>query len=108
MSVTPLRGHVFRVSMSNIGLKPFVVVSNNQRNRALDSVLAARITSTDKSHIPTAVQLTPDDPLVGYVLADDILELWKDELEEGEYLGALAPRTLLSLNTALAQALGIP
>ncbi len=104
----PVRGQVYRIEFSDLGLKPFVVISNNQRNRALESVLGARITSTDKAHIPTAVQLTRDDPLYGYALADDIVELYKDELIEGEYMGTLAPNTVLRLNEALCQALGIP
>jgi mRNA interferase MazF len=103
----PLRGQVFRVDISNVGPKPYAVVSNNQRNRLLDSVLAVRITTTDKSRVPTAVPLTREDPLVGYALADDIVELFKDELEEAQYMGALAPGTVVNLNDALMQALGI-
>jgi mRNA interferase MazF len=108
MSVQPMRGQVYRVKLGAQDPKPYVVVSNNMRNRALDSVLAARITTTDKSRIPTAVGLGPDDPQVGYILADDIVEVWKDELETGDHLGCLAPMTLLRLNDALAQALGLP
>lgn len=104
----PLRGQVYRVDIGSYGPKPYVVVSNNQRNRALDSLLGARITSTDKANIPTAVSLTPRDPMVGYVLADVIVELYKDELAEGDYMGSLAPATVLRLNEALCQALGIP
>src|SRR5262245_34900240 len=100
----PRRGQIFRVDIGSIGPKPYAVVSNNQRNRLLDSVLAVRITSTDKSHVPTAVPLTREDSLVGYLLADDIVELFKDELDVGEYMGALAPSTIPKLNEALKQA----
>jgi mRNA interferase MazF len=103
-----MRGHVYRVAIGAIGLKPYVVVSNNRRNRVLDSVLAVRVTTTDKSNIPTAVPLGSEDPVVGYVLADDIVEIFDDELASGHYLGCLSPHTILSLNTALMQALGIP
>ena len=103
-----MRGQVYRVKLGTHDPKPYVVVSNNVRNRALDSVLAVRITTSDKSRIPTAVRLGPDDPQVGYALADDIVEVWKDELESGEYLGSLAPGTLLQLNVALGHALGLP
>jgi len=40
--------------------------------------------------------------------ADDIVELFKDELETGTYLGSLSASTLIALNAALVQALGIP
>ena len=106
-AAAPLRAQVFRVDIGSIGPKPYAVVSNNQRNRLLDSVLAVRITSSDKSRVPTAVPLGQGDPLVGYALADEIIELFKDELEGAQYLGALAPGTVLSLNDALKQALGI-
>ncbi|MET9260944.1 type II toxin-antitoxin system PemK/MazF family toxin [Amycolatopsis sp. NPDC004079] len=108
MTTLPVRGQIYRVDIGEHGPKPYVVVSNNQRNRRLDTVLAVRVTTTDKSKIPTAVPLSGLDPLVGYALADDITEIWKDELEQGTYLGALSPKTVLKLNDALAQALGIP
>ena len=107
-SSQPLRGQVYRVALGSIGLKPYVIVSNNRRNRLLDSALAVRVTTTDRSNIPTAVPLNSDDPLVGYALADDIVEIYDDELEAGTYLGALSPQSILNLNTALMQALGIP
>ena len=37
-----------------------------------------------------------------------VVEIWKDEIEAGEHLDCLAPVTLLHLNDALAQALGLP
>jgi mRNA interferase MazF len=104
----PLRGQVYRVALGSIGLEPYVIVSNNRRNRLLDSALAMRVTTTDKSHIPTAVPLNSDDPVVGYVLADDIVEIYDGELEAGTCLGSLSPHTILNINTALMQALGIP
>lgn len=103
-----MRGQVYRVALGQIVLKPYVVVSNNTRNRLLDSVLAVRVTTTDKANIPTAVPLDQSDPLVGYALADDITEIFKDELEGGTYLGSLGAQSTMRLNTALAQALGIP
>lgn len=104
-----MRGQVYRVTItgSEYGPKPFVVVSNNLRNRQLDSVLAVRITTTDKAHVPTAVPLRADDPLVGFALADDIVEIYVEEWEAGTQLGALSPGTILALNTALQLALGI-
>jgi hypothetical protein len=40
MSSAPMRGQVHRVSLTSAGPQPYVIVSNNVRNRNLDSVLA--------------------------------------------------------------------
>jgi mRNA interferase MazF len=63
----PMRGQVFRVDLGH-GAKPWVIVSNIQRNRNLQTVIAARITTTRKNaELPTIVELSNDDPLVGFV-----------------------------------------
>jgi len=105
---TPSRGEVYSVVLGTLESKPYLVISNNSRNRFLDSVLAARITTTNKAQVPTAVPLDTTDPLMGYVFADDIVEIFHDELETAPCMGALSPRTLLRVNTALRQALGLP
>ncbi|HWE88048.1 MAG TPA: type II toxin-antitoxin system PemK/MazF family toxin [Pseudonocardiaceae bacterium] len=102
-----MRGQVYCTDVGH-GRKPWLVVSNNRRNRALNTVLAARITTTDKSGVPTAVPLGSADPLVGYILADDLEQLYDDEVAEGTYSGAISPGTMLKVNTALALALGLP
>lgn len=101
----PQRGQVYRVDIG-FGPKPWLIVSNNPRNRRLADVLAVRMTTTAKQ-LPTWVELaSADHPLVGYVNADNIETLGKDEL--GEYLGALSPATLGKVNRALAVALALP
>jgi mRNA interferase MazF len=98
-----LRGQAYRVDLGH-GLKPWVVLSNNARNRNLDTVLAARITTTSKNaHIPTVIPLSAADPLVGFVLVDDIVQLYHDELTES--LGSLSPPTMLEISKALRIAL---
>ena len=98
-----LRGQAYRADLG-YGPKPWVVLSNNQRNRALDTVLAARITTTSKNaHVPTVVALTAADPLVGYVLVDDIVQLYHDEI--GDNLGALSIATMDRISAALRIAL---
>lgn len=98
-----MRSHAYRVDLG-YGLKPWVILSNNARNRNLDTVLAARITTTIKNaHIPTVVPLTAADPLVGFVLVDDIVQLYHDELTES--LGSLSPSTMQDISTALRIAL---
>ena len=101
----PQRGQVFRVDLGH-GPKPWLVVSNNARNRNLDSVLAARITTTRRHvAIPTVVPLAPADPLTGSVLCDDLVQLYRNELTAP--LGALSPRTITAVSAGLRVALGI-
>lgn len=98
-----LRSQAYRVDLG-YGSKPWVILSNNSRNRNLDTVLVARITTTSKNaHVPTVVQLTAADPLVGFVLVDDIVQLYHDELAEP--LGALSPPTMQEISRALRIAL---
>lgn len=80
------------------------MVSNNSRNRLLSAVIAVRLTSTPRD-LPTWVKLSPADPLTGYANADCIEQLGKDEL--GDYLGALSPASMRSVNLALMVALGL-
>lgn len=101
--MTALRSQTYRVDLGHGG-KPWVVLSNNSRNRNLDTVLAARITTTGKNaSLPTVVALTRADPLVGFVLVDDIVQLYRDELTET--LGALSPNTMQQISRALRIAL---
>ena len=102
----PLRGHVFQVDLGH-GRKPWLIVSNNARNRNLESVLAARITTTRKhAALPTVVPLTAADPLAGFVLCDDIVQLYRDELARPT--GALSPQTIAAVSDGLRIALGLP
>jgi mRNA interferase MazF len=101
---TPLRGQVYRCDLG-YGAKPWLIVSNNARNRHTADVLAVRLTTTQRS-LPTWVAMTARDPVTGYANADNIETLGKGEL--GDYLGALTPTTMTRINAALAVALGLP
>ncbi|MBN9610217.1 MAG: mRNA interferase MazF1 [Actinobacteria bacterium 69-20] len=103
MSTTPQRGQVFRCDLG-YGPKPWLVVSNNSRNRVLSDIVAIRLTTTARE-LPTWVKLMPADPLVGYANADCIEQLGKEEL--GEYLGALSPASMRKIDRALAVALAL-
>jgi mRNA interferase MazF len=103
VSVSPQRGQVYRCDLG-YGLKPWLVVSNNSRNRLLSDVIAIRLTTTARD-LPTCVKLAAADPLSGYANADCIEQLGKDEL--GEYLGAFSPATMRAVNEALAIALAL-
>jgi mRNA interferase MazF len=102
-----LRGQIYWADIGK-GEKPWVVVSNNVRNRNLSTVLAARVTTTPKTGVPTAVPLGAADPLVGSILADDLIQLFDYEIAAGRPAGALSPATVVKLNKALAIALGLP
>lgn len=102
-----LRGQIYWFDMGH-GEKPWVVVSNNVRNRNLNTVLAARVTTTPKPGVPTAVPLGTADPLVGSILADDLIQLFDDEIVASRPSGSLSPATMIKLNKALAIALGLP
>ena len=101
--MTIQRGQVYRCDIGH-GLKPWLVVSNNSRNRLLSDVIAIRLSTTARD-LPTWVKLAPGDPLTGYANADCIEQLAKDEL--GEYLGALSPPSMRAVHQALAIALAL-
>jgi mRNA interferase MazF len=82
VTASPQRGQVYRCDLGH-GLTPWLVVSNNARNRLLDDIIAIRLTTTARD-LPTWVKLSPADPLAGYANADCIEQLGKDEL--GDYL----------------------
>lgn len=104
----PVRSQVFFVDLGEqIGRKPFVIVSNNRRNRTLDTVLAIRITTTSRhTHLETIVPLGHDcGDLVGWALCDDVERLWSDEL--GQSAGSLGPFTMAAVNNGLRVALSL-
>lgn len=45
----------------------------------VDSVLAARLTTTPKPALASIVEMASADPFSGRVVCDDIVELWPDE-----------------------------
>ncbi|MFI6048320.1 type II toxin-antitoxin system PemK/MazF family toxin [Nocardia sp. NPDC051321] len=102
----PVRGQIYRADVG-YGPKPWLIVSNNRRNRLLSDVLAARITTTNKHAVlPTWVQLSAADPLVGSIVTDDLEQVLRADL--GALLGTISPGTVMALNTALKLALAIP
>jgi mRNA interferase MazF len=86
------------------GRNPWLVVSNDARNRVLSDVIAIRLTTTARE-LPTWVKLSAADPLVGHANADCIEQLGKEEL--GEYVGALSAPTMRAVDQALLVALAL-
>jgi mRNA-degrading endonuclease toxin of MazEF toxin-antitoxin module len=59
VTASPQRGQVYRCDLG-YGPKPWLVVSNNARNRLLDDIIAIRLTTTARD-LPTWVKLSPAD-----------------------------------------------
>ncbi len=76
-----IRGAIYLAFLEHVGEeKLYVVVSNNRRNRALETALAARITTTNKPLIDSIVPIGPGESVHGSVLCDDIETLYEDEV----------------------------
>ncbi len=101
----PLRGQVFFASLGSIGEKPVLVVSNNTRNRILNDVLVARITTAPKPDIPSIVLLPHNEPVSGHVLCDDLSTVSKGLLTKPA--GGLSRPTMNAVDDSLRVALGL-
>jgi len=80
----------------------WVVVSNDIRNAELDSFLAARVLAAGGTS-PTRVTTSAADPLSGFISADHIVTIYRDEVDEK--IGTLAPDTASALSRALRVAM---
>lgn len=101
-----VRGQVYWATFdSAVGRKPWLVVSNNVRNKNLSDVLVARITTTPKPRISSIVELQPGECVVGSVLCDDMITMYEDD--NPQLAGALSPVTMRKVDRALAAALGL-
>jgi mRNA interferase MazF len=102
---TVARGRVYGADLGR-GEKPWLVISENARNRVLDSVLAIRVTTTKLDHVASAVKLaSADHPLVGWIRTDDLEKLFVDEI--GREWGAVSTPTMRQVDLALHKALGM-
>lgn len=104
---TLVRGRVYRARPTGFTSdKYFVVVSNNSRNRNLDSVLVVRITTSTKPALPSIVEIPSSEVLPGgRVVCDDIYDLYQDEVKAD--VGALSARTMAAINDGLKAALSL-
>jgi len=100
-----VRGRVYGAKLEHFPTeKYYLVVSNNSRNRKLDTALAVRLTTTRKPPMDSIVPLSRSEAFTGNVLCDDIVELWQDEITRD--LGAMSPGAMQQVNAGLAAALG--
>ncbi|MBA3489638.1 MAG: type II toxin-antitoxin system PemK/MazF family toxin [Longispora sp.] len=104
---SPIRGQVYEVDIEGIGRKLWLVVSNNGRNSALDSVLAVRFTTSEKKERDSIVRVDPrnGEQFNGRILCDDVMVLYKEEL--GPPKGGITKTTMRQVDLALAAALGL-
>jgi len=101
-----LRGRVvWAVIDETVGRKPYVVVSNNARNQAMETFLAARITTSKKPSIPSVVTLDTGEPVRGNVLCDEVMMMWADEVVDDA--GGLTPHAMSRIESGLRVALGL-
>jgi mRNA interferase MazF len=102
----PIRGQVFMVDVPELGEeKPFLVVSNNARNRNLDTVVCVRVSTSPNrpAHIPSIVPIDDRGAVVGQVLCDDVLTVRRSRLKR--MVGALPARIMTEVNAGLRSAL---
>jgi mRNA interferase MazF len=101
-----VRGRIYIAELGDLPEEYYLAVSNNQRNRVLDSFLAVRLTTTPKPTLDTIVEFgTADAPWNGRILCDDLVTVYRDEVIRD--MGALRQATMLQVNRALRNALAL-
>ena len=100
------RGVIYSAYLEHVGEeKLYVVVSNNARNRSLDTALAARITTTRKPQITSIVPIQPAEAVHGSVLCDDIELLYPEDVRSSP--GAFSPAMMRRIDNGLRAAFGL-
>jgi mRNA interferase MazF len=100
--IIPARGRIYMADLGR-GEKPYLAVSNDARNRQLQDFLAVRITTAVKPDLMSIVELFPADPVVGRVLCDDIVAVFRDEIRRD--VGAVCAATMSQVAVGLRFAL---
>lgn len=112
--VTPLRGQVFFLDLGyGYGVHPYVIVSENRRNRsAKGDYLAVELTTTPltphREHLRELVELRNSRPIIGTAKCGDIhtLEDRDLELHRGQP-GQIATADMSAVDAGLRHALGL-
>lgn len=100
-----VRGAVFLADLGG-GKRPWIVVSNNHRNRSLDNVAAVKVTTTAKyTSLATVVTLPEGECISGYVRCDSLTMIYKDEFDR--HLGGLGRQTMAEVAEGLKAALSL-
>lgn len=100
------RGIIYSVWLEYIGEeKLFVVVSNNRRNKSLDSALGARITTSPKPDLSSVVVIDRGEPVTGRVLCDDIEIIYPEDVRSKS--GAFSHNMMAKISVGLGAALDL-
>lgn len=100
------RGRIYAAKLGDLDEKYYLVVSNNLRNRNLDSALAVRLTTSRNPALPSIIELAnQSESFESQVVCDDIVEIFEDEARRD--LGALSPATMREVEAGLRAALGM-
>lgn len=106
MSITPVRGHVYRIQDDKYGKLHCLVISTVPAFEADSSCLAVRVSVTHKRHdFPGWIRLASGDPGFGYVITHDLDRVALEELQED--LGPLSLTTMYAVEHALKRMLGM-
>lgn len=102
------RGRVYLADLTDEGgeAKPWVIVSNNARNRGLSSALAVRVTTTNKfNDLDSVVELPGGECVHGWVRCDSLTTMWEDE--PTKEVGGLSAPAMRAIEGGLRAALGM-
>ncbi|MGO1543587.1 MAG: type II toxin-antitoxin system PemK/MazF family toxin [Gulosibacter sp.] len=100
------RGRIYLAKLETDEPKYWLVVSNNQRNRAFRDALAVRITSTNKfTELDSVVPLPTGEILTGWVRCDSLTTMYEDEPIKD--VGGLSPAAMRAVESGLRAALGM-
>lgn len=113
--MTPLRGQVYFLDLGyGYGKHPYVIVSENRRNRsAKGDYLAVELTTTplspDQGRLKEMVQILYSNPIVGTAKCGDIHILDDVDLEShrGPQPGHIMPADMKAIDAGLRHALGL-
>jgi mRNA-degrading endonuclease toxin of MazEF toxin-antitoxin module len=106
VTITPKRGHVYRMNDPEYGTLYCLAVSVMGAYEDDDSILAVRVTVTSQAHrFPGWVRMSSGDPCTGYVVTHDLDRVDIDELATD--CGPLSVETMLDVEKALRRMLGI-
>lgn len=106
MSITPIRGHVYRMYDDAYGRLHCLVVSTIPAFEADSSCLAVRVSVTnERREFPGWVRLGSGDPGFGYVVTHDLDRVDLEELKED--LGPLSDATMYAVEQAMRRMLGL-
>lgn len=112
--VTPLRGQVFFLDLGyGYGVHPYVIISENRRNRSTKGdYLAVELTTTPltphREHLRELVELRNSRPITGVAKCGDIHTLEDRDLElyRGQP-GQIAAADMQAIDDGLRHALGL-